>query len=182
VLTVSPATATTGTSVTVTLTGGFGGAGDWLAFAPAGASDLSYVQYTYVGAGVSTRPWTVVVTSPGTFEFRLFNNQNLRLATSAPVTVTAGAPPALTVSATTAARGTQVTVTLSGGYGGITDWLALAKVGSSNTSYVQWTYVGQNVTTRTWTATMPNTAGTYEFRLFQNPYTLLAASPPITVN
>jgi subtilisin family serine protease len=182
VLTVSPSTATTGTSVTVTLTGGFGGAGDWLAFAPAGASDLSYVQYTYVGAGVSTRPWTVVVTSPGTFEFRLFNNQNLRLATSAPVTVTAGAPPALTVSATTAARGTQVTVTLSGGYGGITDWLALAKVGSSNTSYVQWTYVGQNVTTRTWTATMPNTAGTYEFRLFQNPYTLLAASPPITVN
>jgi hypothetical protein len=183
VLTVSPTTATTGTSVTVTLTGGFGGAGDWLAFAATGSSDTSYQQYTYVGAGVITRTWTVTVTSPGTFEFRLFNNQNLRLATSGPVTVTAGAPPALTVSATTAARGAQVTVTLTGGYGGITAWLALAQTGTSNTSYIQWTYVGQNVTTRTWTVTMPNTAGTYEFRLFQDSgYTLLAKSPPITVN
>jgi hypothetical protein len=89
----------------------------------------------------------------------------------------------LTVSTTTAARGAQVTVTLTGGYGGITAWLALAQTGTSNTSYIQWTYVGQNVTTRTWTVTMPNTAGTYEFRLFQDSgYTLLAKSPPITVN
>jgi hypothetical protein len=141
------------------------------------------VQYTYVGAGVTTRTWTVVVTSPGTFEFRLFNNGNVRLATSAPITVTAGAPPTLTASATTAARNTPVTVTLTNGYGGITAWLALAPTGTPNTSYVQWTYVGQNVTTRTWTVTMPNTAGTYEFRLFQDSgYTLLAKSPPITVN
>jgi hypothetical protein len=183
VLTVSPTTLTTGTSVTVTLTGGFGGAGDWLAFAPTGASDLSYVQYTYVGAGVTTRTWTVVVTSPGTFEFRLFTNTNMRLATSAPITVTPGASPALTVSTTTAARGTQVTVTLTNGYGGITDWLAFAATSAPVTSYIHWTYVGTNVTTRTWTVTMPNTAGTYEFRLFQNNgYTVLAKSPPITVN
>ena len=182
VLAVSPTTTTTGTSITVTLTGGFGGAGDWIAFAPTGASDTSYLQYTYVGAGVTTRTWTVVASTPGTFEFRLFTNSNMRLATSAPITVTAGAPPALTVSSTTAARGSQVTVTLTGGYGGITDWLAFAQASSSNTSYLQWTYVGQNVTTRTWTVTVPNTPGVYEFRLFLNPYTLLAKSPPITVN
>ena len=183
VLTVSSTTVTTGTSVTVTLTGGAGGAGDWLAFAPAGAPDSSYLQYTYVGSGVSTRTWTVVVTSPGTFEFRLFTSGNNRLATSAPLTATAGAPPALTVSTTTAARGTQVTVTLTNGHGGATDWLAFAQAGTPNTSYIQWTYVGGGVTTRTWTITMPNTTGTYEFRLFQNSgYTLLAKSPPITVN
>jgi subtilisin family serine protease len=182
-LTVSPATATTGTSITVTLTGGFGGGGDWLAFAQTGSSDTSYVQYTYVGAGVTTRTWTVVATSPGTFEFRLLNNTNFRMATSAPMTVTAGPPPTLTVSSTTAARGTPVTMTLTNGYGGLTAWLALAPVGSPNTSYVQWTYVGQNVTTRTWTVPMPSTAGTYEFRLFQDSgYTLLAKSPPVTVN
>jgi subtilisin family serine protease len=183
VLTVSPTSATTGTPLTVTLTGGFGGGGDWLAFAPTGSSNSSYVQYTYVGAGVTTRTWTVVATSPGTFEFRLFNNANIRLATSAPITVTPGAPPTLTVSTTTAARGTPVTVTLTNGYGGITAWLALAHTAMPNTSYVQWTYVGQNVTTRTWTVTMPNTTGTYEFRLFQDSgYTRIATSPPITVN
>ncbi len=183
VLTVSATTITAGTAVTVTLTGGFGGSADWLAFAPTTASDGSYVQYVYVGAGVTTRTWTVVVTGPGTYEFRLFTGGYNRLATSAPITATAGTPPVLTVSATTAARGTPVTVTLTNGYGGATDWLALAVSGSPTTSYVQYTYVGGNVTTRTWTVTMPNTPGTYEFRLFpNNGYTVAATSPPITVN
>ena len=54
--------------------------------------------------------------------------------------------------------------------------------GSPNTSYVQYTYVGSGVTTRTWTVTMPMTPGTYEFRLFPtNGYTLAATSPPIGV-
>ena len=125
--------------MTVTLTGGFGGSNDWLAFAPTTASDGSYLQYTYVGAGVTTRTWTVVVTGPGTFEFRLFSGGYNRLATSAPITAAAGTPPVLTVSATTAARGTPVTVTLTNGYGGATDWLALAVSGSPTTSYVQYT-------------------------------------------
>jgi subtilisin family serine protease len=183
VLNVSSTNVTTGTAVTVTLSGGFGGATDWLAFAATGAPNGSYVQYTYVGAGVTTRTWTVTVTAPGTFEFRLLGNGNNRLATSAPITVTVGTPPVLTVSATTAARGTPVTVTLTNGYGGATDWLALAQTGTPNTSYIQYSYVGANVTTRTWTFTMPNTPGTYEFRLFpNNGYTLAATSPPITVN
>ena len=89
----------------------------------------------------------------------------------------------MTVSTTTAARGTPVTVTLTNGYGGATDWLALAQTGTPNTSYIQYSYVGANVTTRTWTFTMPNTPGTYEFRLFpNNGYTRAATSPPIAVN
>jgi subtilisin family serine protease len=183
VLTVSSTTITTGTAVTVTLTGGFGGSTDWLAFAPTTASDGSYVQYVYVGAGVTTRTWTVVVTGPGTYEFRLFTGGYNRLATSAPITATVGTPPVLTVSATTAARGTPVTVTLTNGYGSATDWLALALSGSPTTSYIQYTWVGGNVTTRTWTVTMPNTPGTYEFRLFpNNGYTVAATSPSIIVN
>jgi subtilisin family serine protease len=183
VLAANPTNTTTGTSITVTLTGGFGGAGDWIAFAPTGASDASYLQYTYVGAGVTTRTWSVVANTPGTYEFRLFTNTNMRLATSAPITVTAGAPPALTVNTTTAPRNSQVTVTLTGGYGGSTDWLSFAQAASPVTSYIHWTYVGQNIITRTWTVTVPNTPGVYEFRLFlNNGYTVLAKSPPITVN
>jgi len=182
VLTVSSTSITTGTAVTATLTGGLGGATDWLAFALTGAPDNSYVQHTYVGP-VTTRTWTITVNAPGTYEFRLFLNNGYTLAAKSPsITVTVGTPPALTVSTTTAAPGAPVTVTLTHGYGGLTDWLALAPAGSPNTSYLQFTYVGGNVTSRTWTVTMPSTPGTYEFRLFlNNGYTLAATSPPITV-
>jgi subtilisin len=183
VLSVSTTAVTTGTAVTVTLTGGLGGTADWLSFASTGSSDSSYIQYTYVGAGVTTRTWTVVVTAPGTYEFRLFSDGYIRRATSPQITATVGTPPSLTVSTTTAARGTPVTVTLTNGFGGATDWLALAQTGSPTTSYIQYSYVGSGVTTRTWTFTMPNTPGTYEFRLFpNNGYTVAATSPPITVN
>jgi subtilisin family serine protease len=182
VLTVSATSITTVASVTVTLTGGFGGSADWIAFAPTSAPDGSYIQYTYVGAGVTTRTWAVTVTGPGTYEFRLFTGGYNRLATSAPITATAGTPPSLTVNTTTAARGTPVTMTLTNGYGGATDWLALAQTGSPATSYIQYVYVGGG-TTKTWTVTMPNTPGTYEFRMFpNNSYTVAATSPPITVN
>ena len=183
VLTVSAASVPAGSAVTVTLTGGFGGSGDWLALAPTTAPNSSYLQYTYVGAGVSTRTWTVTMSSPGTYEFRLFlNNGYTRAATSPPVVVAQGAPPALTVSATTAAPGTPVTVTLTNGPGGATDWLAFASTGAPNNNYLQFVYVGSGVTTRTWTVSMPSTPGTYEFRLFlNNGYTRSATSPTITV-
>ena len=183
VLSVSSTTVTTGTAVTVTLTGGFGGAADWLAFAATGAPDSSYVQYTYVGRshdadvdGHRDEPWHLRIPA-------VLNNGYTLAATSAPITATVGTPPVLTVSTTTAAPGTPVTVTLTNGYGGGTDWLALAQTGSPSNSYIQFTYVGAGVTTRTWTVTMPSTPGTYEFRLFlNNGYTLAATSPPITVN
>jgi nitrous oxidase accessory protein len=167
----------------VTLTNGLGGSGDWLAFAPTTAANSVYTQFTYVGAGVTTRTWTVTAPSTaGTYEFRLFpNNGFTRAATSPPVTVTAPSP-TLTVSATTVAPGASVTVTLSNGPGGAWDWLALAATTAPNTSYVTYTFVGGGVTSRTWTVTMPSTPGTYEFRLFlNNGYTRAATSPPINV-
>ena len=101
--------------MTVTLTGGFGGASDWLAFAATGAPADSYVQSTYVG-GVATRTWTVMVTAPGTYEFRLFLNNGYTLAATSPtITATVGTPPTLAVSTTTAAPGTPVTMTLTNG-------------------------------------------------------------------
>ena len=54
--------------------------------------------------------------------------------------------------------------------------------GTANASYLQWTYVGAGVKTRTWTVTMPTTPGIYEFRLLLGGgYTLLATSPSVTV-
>jgi hypothetical protein len=134
----------------------------------------------WVGAAVTTRTWSVPVASPGTYEFRLFRDGYIRVATSVPVTVTDPTPPALTVSTTIAEVGTPVTVTLTNGRGGAVDWLAFAPAGAANTNYLQWVYVGEGVTTRTWTVTMPPTVGTFEFRLFlNNGYTRVATSPSI---
>jgi subtilisin len=186
-LTVSTTTAAPGAAVTVTLTDGAGGSTDWLALAATTAANTSYIQFTYVGAGVTTRTWTVnMPATAGTYEFRLFlNNGYTRAATSPTITVqsTTAPSPTLTVNTTTAAPGAPVTVTLKDGAGGSTDWLALAATTAANTSYIQYTYVGAGVTTRTWTVNMPATAGTYEFRLFlNNGYTRAATSPPVTVS
>jgi len=180
-----PTTVAPGASVTVTLTGGLGGSTDWLALAAVGAADTSKLQWTYVGAGVTTRNWTVTMpTTPGFYEFRFYpNNGYTRTATSPTVTVQSSPLPTLSVNATTVAPGASVTVTLAGGYGGSQDWLALASTSAVNTTYLQWTYVGAGMTTRSWTVTMPTATGTYEFRLFlNNGYTRAAVSPTVTVS
>jgi subtilisin family serine protease len=172
-----------GAQVTVTLANGYGGSTDWLALASTSASNTSYLQWTYVGAGVTGRTWTVTMpASAGTYEFRLFVNGYTRVATSPAVNVTPAPPPALAVNASSVSAGAPVTVTLANGYGGSTDWLALAATGAPNNNYVQWVYVGSGVTARDWTVTMPSAPGTYEFRLFlNNGYTRAATSPPVTV-
>jgi hypothetical protein len=169
----------------VTLAGGAGGPLDWLALAAVGAPDTSYVQYTYVGAGVTTGTWTVLMPAAGgTYEFRLFvGGAYTRGSTSVAVIVQAAPPPTMTVSTTAAAPGSPITVTLTNGAGGSSDWIALALVGAPATSYVQYTYVGAGVTTRTWTVAAPATPGQYEFRLFpNNGYTVAATSPRVTVS
>jgi len=185
-LTVSATTVAPGGGGTVTLKNGAGGTFDWLSFAPVGAPDNSFTTFVYVGAGVTTTTWTVTApATTGPYEFRLYpNNGYTRTATSPTVTVQAGGSPApvLTVSATTVAPGGSVTVTLTGGAGGMFDWLAFAATSSPTTIYLQYEFVGNGVTTRTWTVTAPTTPGTYEFRLFpNNTYTLAAKSPTVTV-
>jgi len=190
-LTPSTTTATTGAPVTVTLANSSGASGDWLALAKVGSAPAAYVTYTYVGAGVTDRTWTVNMPStPGDYEFRLFaNNGYTQIAASAAISVTAPVPdpdpePAtLTPSTASTVSGAPVTVTVANAPGGSGDWLALAKVGSPATTYVTYTYVGAGVTDRTWTVSMPSTPGEYEFRLFlNNGFTLLATSPPVIVN
>ncbi len=177
-LAISASTVIAGQSATVTLTNGLGGSQDWIAFAQVGAANNNYVQFVYVGAGVTTRTWTITTpTTPGVYEFRLFRQGTFtRIATSDPVTVQAPPPPTLALSTTTASPGQTVTVTLTNGLGGNTDWFAFATVGSADSVYLNWTYVGAGVTTRTWTVTMPSTPGNYEFRLYRQASFVRAAT------
>ncbi|MBT8445217.1 MAG: hypothetical protein KJO13_10740, partial [Gammaproteobacteria bacterium] len=187
-LAVDTTTAQGGDVVTVTLTNAPGGATDWLALAAVEAPDTTYLQYTYVGAGLDSRTWAVTMPStPGDYELRLFlDNGYQRAATS--VTITVGDPPpdpagaALAADVTTATPGQSVTVTLTNGLGGSGDWLALAQATTPDSSYLQYTYVGAGVDSRTWTVTMPGAPGDYEFRLFLNDgYEREATSPIVTV-
>ncbi|MFW2403360.1 MAG: S8 family peptidase [Gammaproteobacteria bacterium] len=188
-LALSSPTVVTGETLTVTLSGGAGGAQDWLAFAEVGSADSTYVQYAYVGAGVTDTTWTVSApANPGQYEFRLFlNNGYERAATSDVVVVELPPPPeptdvSMEVDVVSAFPGDPVTLTLSGAPGGATDWLALAEVGSADTGYVQYEYVGAGVMSRTWSVNMPSTPGDYEFRLFlDNGYERAATSATITV-
>ena len=73
----------------MTLTGSSGANGDWLALSAAGAPNTSYVTWTYIGSGLTTRTWTVTMpATPGTYEFRMFVASSYnRAATSPAVTV-----------------------------------------------------------------------------------------------
>jgi hypothetical protein len=167
----------------VTLANGFGGSNDWLALAGTSSPDTSYLQWIYVGSGVTSRTWTINMPSTaGTYEFRLFVNGYTRVATSPVINVTPAPPASLSVASTLVTGGSPVTVTIANSPGGSTDWVAFAATGAPNNNYLQWVYVGAGVTNRTWTVTTPTAAGTYEFRLFlNNGYTRVATSPPVTV-
>jgi hypothetical protein len=90
--------------------------------------------------------------------------------------------PAISVTPQNVSGGGMVNVTLVNGLGSPFDWLTLAPVGSSDSTYWQWTYVPGGASTFTWTTVMPTTPGTYEFRLLLNGgYTRAATSAPITI-
>jgi hypothetical protein len=112
------------------------------------------------------------------------NNGYVVTATSPPVTVHVTPPPTptLTVDKTSVAAGQTVTVMVSGASGSSQDWLALASVGSADTSYLKWVYLASGQTTFSWTTSMPTAPGAYEFRLYRNNgFTRAATSPVVTV-
>jgi subtilisin family serine protease len=183
-LTVSTASALVGDAVTVTLTNGPGGNGEWLALARVTDLDTSFVDWVYVASGATTFDWTATMPAEGAYEFRLFlAGSYTRIATSETVTVGAAPPaadPVLTVSATSAAPGDAVTVTLSDGPGGVGELLAFAKVTDPDSTFSQYTFVPSGATTFDWTVTMP-AEGDYEFRLLATDFSRLAASPTVNV-
>ena len=115
----------------------------------------TFVSSTQLRAAISAADLAV----PGTAQITVFNPApGGGLSPSRPFSIVSSSP-TLSVSATTAQPGGSVTVTLTDGFGGTWDWLALSAAGSPDSSYLKWTYVGAGVTTRTWTVTMPTTPG-----------------------
>jgi hypothetical protein len=118
----------------------------------------------------------------GTHQVSVFNPQPGGGLTGAlPVDILP--PPGLSIDQTSVGPGAPVTVTLTNGYGGQLDWIALASTSAPNGNYEASTFVGAGVTSRAWTIQAPAAPGPYEFRLFlNNGFVRVATSPTVTVD
>ena len=197
-ITLSATTIAPGGTVTATIANGPGNAGDWVGLLGASAADGTYVDWKYLN-GMQTRPGAgvtgaavafVMPATPGTYNVRFFLNDSwVKLATSATITVTAPAPPTITLSATTIAPGATVTATIANGPGNAGDWVGLLSASAADGTYMDWKYLsgtrirpGAGVTGAAVPFTMPATPGTYNVRLFLNDsWVKLATSLTITV-
>jgi len=194
-LTVSKTSLAMGELVQVTIADGPGNRTDWVVLAKVGTGVSSYLDWKYLSGSRSLPPTGLtsavltfaVPTTPGNYEFRFLANNGYNLLATSPV-VTAR-PPILGVSPSSVTPGGSIQVTVADGSGNRSDWVALAKVGTALTSYVDWEYLNgtrslpaTGVTSAALTFAMPQTLGSYEFRFFaNNGYTLFATSAPVAV-
>jgi hypothetical protein len=175
------------------VTVGFGATQNFSVAAPLPATHSLNVSWTVDGVAAGTGPlFTAAGLALGSHQIVATVRDATPMVRSDPtqllvdthswdVTVTPS-PAALSVDTTTAPPGSTVMLTLTAGPGGPTDWIALARCGSSLMTYVSWFYAGAGVTSHTWPVTMPMALGCYEFRLFSNNgFTELSASSSIDV-
>jgi hypothetical protein len=189
-----------GGTINVSVANGPANRSDWLALFPSAAPDTStsYVAWMYLNgqhaepaSGLSNASLQVPAPATvGTYNIRLFANGSwTKVATSGTITVSAAAPPNISVTQSVTTGGT-ISVTITNGPGNITDWLALFPRGTpdASTSYVSWMYMngqrtepasGVNNATLQFVAPAP---GSYDIRLFANGgWIKLATSAMITV-
>jgi hypothetical protein len=178
---------------------------DWIGLFHQGDPNTSYIDREYddsctnvagagtLAAGSCSFPMPAVA---GTYELRLLANDGFATvyATSGPIMVTAGGSASVTASPTPVAPGGSETVSFSGVSNPTTkDWIGLYPTGApSTTRGLAWLYDGPcsqtigrrtaAISSGTCTFAMPQTTGTYEFRLFANDgFTLLGTSNTVTV-
>jgi len=185
-VTLGASTAAAGGIVAATVTNGPGLPGDWVGLYDANGNA---VQWQYLN-GTQTRPATgvknasvtfVLPAAPGTYHARLFNAAYVRVATSATISTT---PPSVTLGATTGTAGGTVAATVTNGPGTPGDWVGLY---DANGHPVQWMYLNGSHTlpatgssSATVTFVLP-AAGTYQVRLCNGSYALVATSEMINV-
>jgi hypothetical protein len=161
---------------------------DWVGLYAVGGCGMCYLAVAYTGG---TATGSVVFNAPpaaGQYEVRYFLNDSLTVAaTSAPITVAAGANGnlagfTLTAPGSVAAGAPAVVSWTAGSLRGTRDWLALYPVGGCSTCYVWASYTG-GTATGSLTVTAPAMAGQYEFRYMLNDgLTAVAFSAPMTVH
>jgi hypothetical protein len=162
--------------LTASIEGSAAGPTDWVALAIAGSADSEWVTYQYVNQTGNTPNPTlsfVAPATPGNYEFRYYpNNGGTVLFRSATFAIGNSAPsftfsPSDLPLSTEVRPGAPLSVGISNGPAGATDWVALSAVSSADPLYLAWKYVG-GATNATLRFDAPTVPGRYEFRYFAN--------------
>lgn len=162
------------------------GPSDWIGLAAFGAKNSSYLAWTYTGGAASGSVALQVPpgTPPGEYELRLFSNDGLtRLATSH---VHVGKTAKLlhdkpNTDSAELTPGSTMTVTWSGVPSSGSDWYGLFPIGSKDTEYVAYRYIGGASGSHTFTIPGQVGPGRYELRLFADDGFGRLATTPIDV-
>ena len=153
--------------ITVTYAGLPGDIDDWVAIAPAGSPNTSYVNYIFTQGQTSGTATFPAPATGGSYVVRAFPQNTFELLAESP---------AFTVSAVTIstdkssyppwfpATAPTITVTYAGLPGNIDDWIAIAPKGSPATSYMAYVFTNGQ-TSGTATINVP-ADGTYVARSF----------------
>ena len=167
--------------ITVTYSGLYGHAHDWIALAPPGAPVQGGLAFQHTG-GMTGGFMVFTQVPPGTYVARaFFQDDPVIQAESAPFTIEG---PASEVRVTTSApgyvSGDPVVVHFDGLPGFAHDWVAVAAAGAPPGSYLDFSYTGgQRAGTRAFHALPP---GRFVARAFVNDgYVIAAESVPFTV-
>jgi hypothetical protein len=163
-----------GSTITVTYGALPGNLQDWIALAPAGSPNTSYVAYVFTN-GQQSGTATFAAPAAGSYVARAFPNNTFALLAQGPAFSVGTATATVTTDRTDYKVGATVTVTYAGLPGNLQDWVALAPAGSANSSYVNYVFTNGQ---QSGTATFPAPAeGSYVARAFvNNTFTRVAQS------
>jgi len=168
----APESATAGSTIDVTWTGG-GYDGDYLSVAALDAAPNRYEAYTYVRKG-NPAP-LLMPTQPGTYEIRYINGQDSTIATSRQIEITA-LDFSLQAPETASAGSTIDVAWTGGGYNG--DYLSVAALDAAPNRYEAYTYVRKGNPAP---LLMPTQPGTYEIRYINGQDSTVATSRQIEI-
>lgn len=153
-----------GETVHVTFSNLPGNENDWIAIAPAGSPETSYLSWRYTG-GETSGALDLPGVDPGTYVVRVFvDNSYDVIAVSDEFAV--GTAASVTTDKASYTVGESVQVSFSGLPGGQYDWVGIAPAGSPSSTYLSWSYTGG---TDAGSVTLDGVGpGTYVARAFAN--------------
>ena len=184
-VTLGAASGAAGGLVTATVTNAPGTRGDWIGLydASGNAVQWQYLNGSHslpaIGVGGATVTF-VLPAAPGVYNARLFNGEYTLVAASGTIVTTA---PAVTLSTSSSPAGGTVTATIVNAPGTAGDWVGLY---DADGVPVAWQYLngsqalpasGVSRAAVTFVLAAP---GTYQVRLFNGIYVLVAVSGPVT--
>ncbi len=167
-----------GATVTVSYADLPGNADDWIALAPAGAPNKTYRAYAFT-KGQTSGTATFTAPAAGSYVVRAFPHNTFALLAESPAFAVTS--PTISTNQPSYGAGASITVIYAGLPGHTDDWIALARPGAANTSFLAYVFTGGQASG---TATFAAPAdGSYVVRAFpHNTFALLAESPAFTVD